>query len=172
MLHLQKSIEGIAVETRITDRSALSNPIQALISLSPYLENSPVEKRILGLVEVRASQINGCALCLAMHTKSLLEEGERPDRLAVLSAWRDSGWFTEREQAALAWAEAVTTLEHQEVPDAVYEQASSQFSVAELADLTLATIIINGWNRLNVAFRNPPTAFTVTERETADAAQV
>lgn len=156
----------------MSNRSALSNPIQALLTLSPFLENSTVEKRILELIEVRASQINGCAHCLAMHIKALLEEGERPDRLAVLSAWRDSGWFTEREQAALAWAEAVTTLEHQEVPDAVYEQARSQFSEAELADLTLATIIINGWNRLNVAFRNPPTAFNLAERETAGAVQV
>ena len=157
------------MEPRITDRRALGNSIQALLALTPFIEKSSIDKHLFELVKLRASQINGCTLCMAMHTEALLKLGERLDRISVLPGWRDSGWFDEREQAALAWAEAVTTLEHGEVPDAVYEQARARFSEAELADLTLGTIVINGWNRLNVAFRNAPTPFTIEEARRAVA---
>jgi alkylhydroperoxidase family enzyme len=104
-----------------------------------------------------------------LHARQLLDAGERVDRIAVLDAWRETTWFSARERAALAWAEAVTTLEHREVPDAVYAQAREQFSEEELADLTLGVIVINGWNRLNVAFGNPPTPFTINMRESVAA---
>jgi AhpD family alkylhydroperoxidase len=157
------------MEPRITDRRALGNPIQALLALTPFIEKSSIDKHLFELVKLRASQINGCTLCMAMHTEELLKLGERLDRISVLPGWRDSGWFDDREQAALAWTEAVTTLEHAEVPDSVYERARTQFSEAELADLTLGIIVINGWNRLNVAFRNPPTPFTIEEANRAVA---
>ena len=157
------------MQQRFTNHHVLSGPIQALLSLSSHLERSSIEKQLIELVELRVSQINGCTFCMAMHTKALLDGGERADRLAVLPGWRDAGWFSDRERAALAWAEAVTVLEHNEVSDAVYTHARSQFSETELADLTLATIVINGWNRLNVAYRNPPTAFTIEAAEAVAA---
>jgi AhpD family alkylhydroperoxidase len=121
------------------------------------------------LVKIRASQINGCAFCLSMHTRDALKAGERQDRLAVLTAWRETDWFTARERAALAWGEAVTKLDHRAVPDDVFEQARAEFSEKELADLTLAVVAINGWNRFNVAFHGEPDAFDVDTGEQAAA---
>jgi AhpD family alkylhydroperoxidase len=118
---------------------------------------------------MRVSQINGCALCLAMHARDLRLRGEREDRLYVLDAWRETTWFTDRERAALAWAEAVTRLNNGGVPDEVFEQARTQFTERELADLTLATIAINGWNRLNIAFHASPTPFTIDAAESVAA---
>jgi len=112
--------------------------------------------QLVDLVNYRVSQLNGCAFCLDMHSKDLRERGETEQRLYMISAWREMPQlYSERERAALAWAEAVTRLEDQDVADAVYEAASAQFSEAELAQLTLAVVAINGWNRFNVAFRTP-----------------
>jgi len=146
---------------RITDPSALQGARQQILGMENYLKTTGLDVNLLDLVRTRVSQINGCAFCLSMHIQELLEHGEREDRIAVLSAWREAPWFSEREQAALAWAEAVTTLENREVPDAVFEQARSQFSEQELGDLILAVIAINSWNRMNVAFRTPPRPFTI-----------
>ncbi|HYH11209.1 MAG TPA: carboxymuconolactone decarboxylase family protein [Thermomicrobiales bacterium] len=155
------------MSARISDRSVLNGPVQQLLGVSGYVRESGLGANLIELISMRASQINGCAFCLAMHAKELREAGEREDRLAVLAAWRETDWFTDRERAALAWTEAVTTLEHREVPDAVYQQARAQFSEKELADLTLAIIAINGWNRLNVAFHNPPVHFTIDQEAIA-----
>jgi AhpD family alkylhydroperoxidase len=146
--------------TRIEDRSNFEGAYKAMLGLETYVRQSGLETILLDLVRLRASQINGCAYCLSMHTRDLLELGERADRIAVIPAWRESDWFTDRERAALAWAEALTDLSSREVPDAVFDQARSSFSEKELADLTLAVIAINGWNRLNVGFQNPPEPFT------------
>lgn len=146
---------------RIKDQTALQGVVQQLVHISEYVHESGLDTNLLRLISMRASQVNGCAFCLAMHAKALREAGEREDRLAVLAAWRETDWFSERERAALAWTEAVTTLENSEVSDDVYAQAQSQFSEQELADLTLAVIVINGFNRGNVAFRNPPVPFTI-----------
>ena len=129
--------------------------MKALYGLGIYLSKSPVERKLLELIYYRVSQINGCAYCLDMHTKDLRESGETEQRLYVLPAWREAPFYSDRERAALAWAEAVTRLVEQEVPDAIYEEARSQFSETELAQLTLAVVAINGWNRLNIAFRTP-----------------
>jgi len=111
---------------------------------------------LVDLVNLRVSQINGCAYCLDMHSKDLRARGETEQRIYMLSAWREMpDLYNARERAALAWAEAVTRLTDQEVPDEVYEQAAQEFSEKELAQLTLAVVAINGWNRLNVAFRTP-----------------
>lgn len=154
---------------RITRPSSFHGAQQQILGMENYLKDCGLDVNLLDLVRVRASQINGCAFCLAMHVQELRERGEREDRLAVLSAWRDAPWFTDRERAALAWAEAVTTLENREVPDDVFEQARSQFSEQELADLTLAVIAINSWNRFNIAFRNPPRPFTIEAKEAVAA---
>lgn len=150
---------------RLSSRTAVHNAYQHMLAFSNAAhESSGFDRNLLELVHLRASQISGCAYCLAMHTQALREAGEREDRLAVLSAWRECDWFSDRERAALAWAEAVTMLENREVPDDVFAQARAQFSERELADLTLSVVVINGWNRLNVAFHNPPEAFTIDAR--------
>lgn len=130
-----------------------ANAMKAMYGLGSYLAKSPVEKALLNLIYFRVSQINGCAYCLDMHSKDLRAKGETEQRLYMLEGWRETPFYTDRERAALAWAEAVTTLANKDVPDAVYEQARQQFSEAELVDLTLAIIAINGYNRINVAFR-------------------
>ena len=126
----------------------------ALLGLAKYLQTANLGSALTSLVLVRASQINGCAVCLEMHTKDARAAGETEQRLYHLSAWRESPFFTDRERAALAWTEAVTLVAESHVPDEVYEEARKHFSEKELVDLTLAIIMINGWNRLNVSFRN------------------
>jgi AhpD family alkylhydroperoxidase len=112
--------------------------------------------QLIDLVNYRVSQLNGCAFCLDMHSKDLRARGETEQCLFMISPWREvPNIYSERERAALAWAEAVTRLEGQQVPDAVYEAAAREFSEAELAQLTLAVVAINGWNRFNVAFQTP-----------------
>lgn len=130
--------------------------MQAMLGLSAGYENSTLEPALLELVKIRASQLNGCGFCLDMHTKDARLEGETEQRIYLVSVWREApGLYTARECAALAWTEAVTKLENQHVPDAVYEQASAQFSEEELARLTLAIVAINGWNRFSVPFNKP-----------------
>jgi alkylhydroperoxidase family enzyme len=102
-----------------------------------------------------------------MHTRDLLKLGERIDRIAVLPAWRETDWFTDRERAALAWAEALTDLSAREVPDAIFDQARAEFSEKELVDLTVAVIAINGWNRANIGFQTAPDHFTIEQPEPA-----
>lgn len=129
---------------------------KAMGGLAAGFENSSLEPALLELVKVRASQINGCGFCLDMHTKDARLEGETEQRLYLVSVWRETPIYSEREKAALAWTEALTKLENQQVPDDVYRQASAQFNEDELARLTLAVIAINGWNRLNIAFNTVP----------------
>jgi AhpD family alkylhydroperoxidase len=127
--------------------------VRAMFGLGTYLAKSGLEPSLLNLVYFRVSQINGCAFCLDMHSKDLRAAGETEQRLYLLDAWREAPFYTEREQAALAWAEAVSLITDGDVPDDVYEQARGQFSEQELVSLTLAVVTINGWNRLNIAFR-------------------
>ena len=127
--------------------------MHAMFGLAAPVAHSGLEKSLIDLIHFRVSQINGCAYCLDMHSKDLRAEGETEQRLYVLEAWREAPFYSERERAALAWAEAVTLLTNKDVPDDVYEQALAQFSKQELAALTLAVVAINGWNRLNIAFR-------------------
>lgn len=150
---------------RLSDTSPLQGAIQQMLTISSYAQESGLDRNLLELVNMRISQINGCAVCLAMHSKALREAGEREDRLHLLNAWRETDWFSGRERAALSWGEAVTTLENREVPDDVFEQARAEFSEKELADLTMAVIVINGWNRLNIAFQNSPAPFTIDANE-------
>jgi AhpD family alkylhydroperoxidase len=122
--------------------------------LSEYVEDCGIEHSLLELVKTRASQINGCAYCLDMHTKDALAGGETSQRLFTLSAWRETSFFNERERAALAWTEAVTKISKYPVEDALYDELCAHFSEREIVDLTLAVITINGWNRLAIPFRS------------------
>lgn len=129
--------------------------MKALHELGRYLAKSPVEQALLDLVYFRVSQINGCAFCLDMHAKDMRAMGESEQRLYVLDAWREAPFYTNRERAALAWAEAVTKITGGNVPNEVYEQARKEFSETALIDLTLAIITINSYNRINIAFCPP-----------------
>lgn len=151
------------MSTRVTSPEAFGSITKAVLKLEHYMANSTIEADLYHLVKLRASQINGCAYCMSMHTRDLLHAGERIDRIAVLPAWREAPWFTDREQAALAFTEAVTRLEHQEVPDEVFDHAREVFSEQELADLTLGIATINTWNRLCVTWQVVPDAFTIEQ---------
>ncbi len=130
------------------------------------MNSTGLETSLLHLVKTRASQINGCAWCLDMHTKDARADGETEQRLYALSAWRETPFYTSRERAALAWTESVTLVSQTDVPDQVYEEARKQFSEKELVDLTMAVIAINGWNRLNVAFRTVPGTYQPSKQVT------
>jgi AhpD family alkylhydroperoxidase len=129
---------------------------QAMLGLEKYLHGCGLEASLLHLVKLRASQINGCAYCLDMHSKDLRAAGESEQRLYTLEAWRECPWYSDRERAALAWTEALTWIADTHAPDEVYEQARAQFDEKELSDLTLAIATINGWNRLLIAARTVP----------------
>jgi AhpD family alkylhydroperoxidase len=142
------------MEQRINFAEKGQGAMKALFGLGGYLmKSAKLDKNLVELVNMRVSQINGCAFCLDMHSKDLRAAGETEQRLYLLSAWRETPVYTDRERAALAWAEAVTLIAEGPVPDEVYEQARAQFSEEELIDLTLAVAAINSWNRMNVAFR-------------------
>jgi len=129
---------------------------EAMDALEGYLQNCGLEKNLLFLIQLRASQINGCAYCLDMHWKDLRAAGESEQRLCSLDAWRECPYYTDRERAALAWTEAVTLVTQGHIPDAVHEEVRAHLSEKELADLTFAVATINAWNRLSIASRTVP----------------
>jgi AhpD family alkylhydroperoxidase len=128
----------------------------AMLGLEKYLQTSGIPESLKALIDLRVSQINGCAYCLDMHWKDLKALGENDQRLYSLDAWRECPYYTERERAALEWAEAVTLVRDGHVPDDIYEAVRPHFSPKELADLTLAVASVNAWNRLNIAARTEP----------------
>ena len=129
---------------------------RAMSGLQAYVTGCGLEPLLLELVKIRASQINGCAFCIAMHTKDARKLGESDERMHLLNAWEEAPVFSSRERAALAWTEAVTLVTEGHVPDATYEEARKHFSEKELVDLTYAVMAINAWNRLAIAFRAQP----------------
>ncbi len=131
----------------------------AMLGLEEYVHKCGLEPALLELVKMRASQINGCAFCLDMHSKDARAAGETEQRLYVLDAWREAPFYSERERAALAWTEALTQVADNHVPDEVYNEARLHFSEKELVDLSLAIVAINGWNRLAIAFRSEVGAY-------------
>src|SRR6185437_8341912 len=131
---------------RIDFKSAVPAAYRAMLALETYVHHSGLEPSLLELIKIRASQINGCAFCLDMHSKDARAAGESEQRLYVLSAWRESPFYTERERAALDWTEAVTLVNETHVPDEIYQTARQQFSEEELVNLTMAVVAINGWN--------------------------
>jgi len=133
---------------------------QAMFALETYVrKSSGLESSLLELVRMRASQINGCAFCLDMHSKDARADGETEERLYCLPAWRETPFYSDRERAALEWTEAVTLVFKDHVPDEIFERVRQQFSEEELAHLTLAIVAINGWNRFSIAFRAVPGAY-------------
>ncbi|MEN4920840.1 carboxymuconolactone decarboxylase family protein [Achromobacter spanius] len=126
------------------------------VEFGMLLKSGTIEQSILGLIEIRASQINGCGFCLDMHVKQAKIAGERELRLHHVAIWRESTLFSPRERACLAWTEALTTLGVHGVPDEVYERVRGELSEKEISDLSFAVMAINGWNRLNVGFRTVP----------------
>ncbi|HZL55684.1 MAG TPA: carboxymuconolactone decarboxylase family protein [Bryobacteraceae bacterium] len=127
---------------------------KAMSGLEAYIRNSGIEHSLLHLVKTRASQINGCAFCLDMHTKDARAQGETEQRLYCLSAWRETPFYTDRERAALEWTESVTRVSEAGVSDDLYARMLRHFTEEELANLTLAVVTINGWNRMAIAFRS------------------
>jgi len=141
-----------ATMTRIEYYSESPEGLAALRQLESYLSKCGLDERLLDLVKTRASQINGCAYCLDMHTKDARAGGETEQRLYTLSAWRETPFFSERERAALAWTEHVTRIAESHDDEAAFEALQRQFSRKEIVDLTLAIVAINGWNRLAISF--------------------
>lgn len=138
---------------RLDYQTASPEAFKAMLHTEQTVRKSGLPESLLELVKIRSSQLNGCAWCLDMHTKDARAEGETEQRLYLVPVWREAPCYTAQERAALAWTEAVTKLDGGEVSDAVYAEARRHFDEKQLVDLTLAIIAINGWNRLNVAFR-------------------
>jgi AhpD family alkylhydroperoxidase len=155
MTHMQWQAERV----QQLDPANTERAMRAMFGLGRYLEQSGLEESLLDLITTRASQINGCAVCLDMHTKDARARGETEQRLYMLSTWRESPFYTDRERAALAWTEAVTLVADGNVPDAVYDEVRQFFSDDELLALTMAVATINAVNRLNVALRTVPGAY-------------
>lgn len=156
------------MEPRLDYKKAPHEALQPLYALEQYIRKSGLETTLLELVRMRASQINGCAYCLDMHSKDARAEGETEQRLYGLSAWRETPYYTDRERAALEWTEAVTLVSRDQVPDEVYERVRGHFSETELINLTMAVIAINGWNRLAISMRAVPGSY---QRPAARSAQ-
>jgi AhpD family alkylhydroperoxidase len=130
--------------------------IQALQGVDPYLKSTNIEPRLRALVELRTSQINGCAYCVDLHSRQAREHGETQQRLDCLCVWRETAFFDERERAALAWAETVTNVSETGIPDAAYEEVKQHFADKDLVDLTLIIATMNAWNRMAISFRANP----------------
>jgi AhpD family alkylhydroperoxidase len=156
------------MQARMDFRKASPQAAKAMSDMHTFVRKCGLDHNLLELIKLRASQINGCAQCIDMHTKDLRANGESEQRLYLLNAWEESPFYSERERAALAWTEAVTLVAQGHVPDEVYALARSQFSEQELADLTLAIVAINGANRLNVAFRTVPGSYRPAVRAAAE----
>ncbi|MGG7665447.1 carboxymuconolactone decarboxylase family protein [Dyadobacter sp. BHUBP1] len=141
------------MEQRINLQEKGQKALKAMYGIGGYLAKSQVERRLLNLIYFRVSQLNGCAFCLDMHSKDIRAEGETEQRLYLLNAWREAPFYSERERASLAYAEAVTLLKDREVTDEVFDAVSQHFTDEEIIDLTLAITTINSYNRFNIAFR-------------------
>jgi AhpD family alkylhydroperoxidase len=141
---------------RLNYAKAFPEGIHAVLNVEKAIRSSGLEPSLLELVKIRASQLNGCAYCLDMHTKDARAAGETEQRLYTLPAWRETPFFTPRERAALAWTEAVTNIQEAHASDEEYEHVRREFSESELVRLTLAIAQINVWNRIAIAFRAEP----------------
>src|SRR5215471_12482888 len=147
------------MEPRLDAAAAAPGARAAMYGLERYVRESGLEKPLLELVRPRASQMNGCAYCIDMHSKDARAEGESEQRLYALSAWQEAPFYSPRERAALAWTEAVTAIGEAGVPDELYASAREHFNETELVNLTMAVVAINGWNRLAISFRAVPGSY-------------
>jgi AhpD family alkylhydroperoxidase len=144
------------MESRLNPYEISPDGYRAMSGLQKYVNGSGLEPRLLELVKLRASQINGCAYCIALHVREARALGETDERMHLLNAWHEAPIFTPREQAALAWTESLTLVSETRVPDEVYERVRRHFGDKEIVDLSFAVVTINSWNRLSVAFRRLP----------------
>jgi len=144
------------MEPRIQYTKLAQPALKALLDIEKYVKGCGLEEKLLHLIKMRASQINGCAYCIDMHSKDARALGETEQRLYELNAWRETPFYTERERAALAWAEALTLIAETHAPDSVFEEVRKHFSEKEIVDLTHAISAINSWNRLAIAMRSVP----------------
>jgi AhpD family alkylhydroperoxidase len=155
------------MEQRIAYNKYSPNALHAMFALEKHLKSSTIEEKLLHLVKLRASQINGCAYCIDMHSKDARAGGDTEMRLYALNAWRETPFFTPRERAALEWTEALTLISENHAPDELYEATRKEFSENELVDLTYAIATINAWNRLAIAMRAVPGQYQPAERKAA-----
>jgi AhpD family alkylhydroperoxidase len=144
------------MKPRLNAYQIAPDTIKALMALEAAVRGSGLEQSLIELVKTRASQINGCAFCINMHTQDARKHGETEQRLYLLNAWRESPGYSDRERAALAWTEAVTLVSETHAPDEIYENVRAQFSEAETVNLTMLIATINAWNRLAISFRTAP----------------
>lgn len=151
------------MKPRIKIDAVAPEAYRAMAALGRYVQQSGIEQSLQELIKVRASQINGCAYCLDMHSKDARARGETEQRLYALSAWRETPFYTQRERAALAWAEAVTLVSRDQVPDETYAEVRRHFTEKEVVDLTMVIIVINAWNRLAISFRTVPGTYQPDE---------
>jgi AhpD family alkylhydroperoxidase len=141
------------MDTRLDYQKAFPEGVQGMLHLEAIIRRSGLEPALYELVKIRASQLNGCAYCLDMHTKDARAQGETEQRIYALSAWREAPFFSERERAALAWTEAITNIQQGHASEEVYAEARAYFSEEELTKLTFSITQINSWNRIAIAFR-------------------
>jgi AhpD family alkylhydroperoxidase len=152
------------MQTRLNFAKVSPGAIKTMLDIEAYLAKSGLERPLMQLVKMRTSQINGCAYCLDMHSKDARAEGETEQRLYALDAWRETSFYSARERAALAWTEALTLIAQTHAPDDVYREARAHFSEQALADLSLAVVAINGWNRIAIGFRSEPGTYQPAKR--------
>jgi AhpD family alkylhydroperoxidase len=155
------------MEPRIAYTKYTPNALHAMYALEKHLKSSTIEEKLLHLIKLRASQINGCAYCIDMHALDARALGDTEQRLYALNAWRETPFFTPRERAALEWTESLTLVSQTHVPDDVYEAARKEFTENELVDLTYAVATINAWNRLAISMRAVPGQYRPAERKAA-----
>lgn len=144
------------MEARIDYKNASPEAYRAMAQLEAVVRHSGLDPHLLELIKIRASQMNGCAFCIDMHTKDARSKGETEQRIYALDAWRETPFFTEKERAVLAWTEALTNIQQGHAPDAVYQELKSHFNENEQVNLTLAITTINAWNRIAIGFRLVP----------------
>ena len=154
----------INFKERMNYKRAAPGGVKALLDMERYLDTCGLEQGLMDLVKLRASQINGCAYCIDMHSKDLRANGESEQRLYELDAWQETPFYSERERAALLWTEAVTRVADTHVPDSVYEQVRQQFDEAELVNLTFVISTVNVWNRILISTRREPGAYQPARR--------
>ena len=153
---------------RIDYSKASPEGLRKMLEMEAFVRRNGIEAPLLELIKIRASQMNGCAYCIDMHTKDARAYGETEQRIYALNAWRETPFFTDRERAALEWTEAITDIQQGHAPDKVYEQAKREFGEEQLINLTLAITTINTWNRLAIACRTAPGSYQPAIRTTAD----
>ena len=147
------------MQPRLDYMKASPEAYQAMARIEAVVRHSGIDPKLLELIKIRASQLNGCAFCIDMHTKDARAKEETEQRIYALDAWRETPFFTEKERAALAWTEALTNIQQGHAPDAVYQEVSGNFSEQEIVSLTLAITTINAWNRIAIGFRLVPGSY-------------